>query len=159
MKYWFGRFLILYKRLETDLTNYYFVSFVQKKISEMLCKIFLSCIVFELFVLALSQTTTLSPVIDEKPIKSGPKPSLNLTQSNNMTVIGGGINAEKGKPSSAYGCHKGYCWSECYIPLFSTGAEWCYTTATGVSQDYNYVRCSQVNQCQSFWSCAGPCSA
>lgn len=35
--------------------------------------------------------------------------------------------------------------------------EWCYTTRS-YSQSYRYVSCSNDNECDLCWKCAGPCS-
>lgn len=78
-----------------------------------------------------------------------------------------------------YGCHKGYCWSNCkggfgvlgkvnnksnslnlnrsnnsaHLTLLlvydGDGPEWCYTTR-GRSQDFQYVRCTKNSQCGKF---------
>ncbi|KAI9241275.1 MAG: hypothetical protein BYD32DRAFT_77782 [Podila humilis] len=54
------------------------------------------------------------------------------------------------------GCHKGYCWAGC-VAVSPFGGEWCYTTK-GYSQDYQYVKCSSADECNSNWKCAGPCA-
>lgn len=62
------------------------------------------------------------------------------------------------------GCYKSsdgkkYCWAYCSTGLVRGIAdEWCYTTQSGRSQDYNYVECSEDSQCDYNWSCAGPCT-
>lgn len=62
----------------------------------------------------------------------------------------------------AFGCSKGYCWSNCagfgqmtVTSLFTH--DWCYTTR-GRSQDYNYVRCESKSDCDPCWKCAGSCT-
>ncbi|KAF6207967.1 hypothetical protein GE061_016416 [Apolygus lucorum] len=54
------------------------------------------------------------------------------------------------------GCHKGYCWADCWAVLQS--GEWCYTTRSH-SQSHTYVPCSADNQCNPNWKCGGPCSS
>ncbi|OAQ29354.1 hypothetical protein K457DRAFT_125842 [Linnemannia elongata AG-77] len=55
------------------------------------------------------------------------------------------------------GCHKGYCWAGCASGVPFAFNEWCYTTR-GRSQDYNYVSCSNDNECSMDWRCAGSCT-
>lgn len=54
-----------------------------------------------------------------------------------------------------FGCLNGRCWSYCGVSL--TGGEWCYTTK-GYSQDFNYVSCSNADDCNGCWKCAGSCT-
>ena len=58
-----------------------------------------------------------------------------------------------------HGCYNGYCWSECLgISNFPfPGNDWCYTTQ-GRSQDFNYVECTNDEECCESWSCAGSCT-
>lgn len=63
-----------------------------------------------------------------------------------------------------YGCYKNYCWSMCHgagQEVFgrAVAPDWCYTTGPdGYSQNYDYVPCSNKNECSPDWKCAGPCS-
>ncbi|KAG2218677.1 hypothetical protein INT45_013343 [Circinella minor] len=58
-----------------------------------------------------------------------------------------------------HGCYNGYCWSECQgAGTALAGAnEWCYTTE-GRSQDFNYVKCTNDEECCPSWHCAGSCT-
>lgn len=58
------------------------------------------------------------------------------------------------------GCHKGYCWVQCYAAgwvVFKSENDWCYSTK-GSSQDYKYVKCKSATECRSDWNCAGACT-
>ena len=69
-----------------------------------------------------------------------------------------------GKKGETYGCHKGYCWTKCIggelTPFFGrlvAGTEWCWTTK-GPSQDFQYVRCNNDDDCCQYWHCASSCT-
>lgn len=53
------------------------------------------------------------------------------------------------------GCHRGYCWAYCGVSL--SGGEWCYTTKT-YSRSFQYVTCSNDNECDLCWKCGGSCT-
>lgn len=56
-----------------------------------------------------------------------------------------------------WGCHNGYCWAGCQAIAAISQKEWCYTTR-GHSQDYQYVTCQGMGDCDACWNCAGPCT-
>lgn len=55
------------------------------------------------------------------------------------------------------GCYKGYCWAYCCALELTN--EWCYTNGGfGNSQNHQYVKCNNDNDCNHEWSCGGPCA-
>lgn len=66
------------------------------------------------------------------------------------------------KCGSRYGCHKGYCWSNCkgllQTPGATYGAEWCYTSKSDRSLSREYVTCKEDNECNACWKCGGECT-
>jgi hypothetical protein len=138
----------------------------------MFCKVLSVFIFLSIICLTISQnpakptialTVANSPF--DLPVKTGPMLWLNAFKSNDMIEKFSRNNRITKRDTDdieyEYGCHEGYCWSECFGPIafWNCGfGEWCYTTKT-YSQSYLYVKCNNKNDCNREWKCAGPCAA
>lgn len=59
--------------------------------------------------------------------------------------------------TNEYGCMQGMCWTNCG-PRLDAG-DWCFTTKNETVSVRNIMRCSNRDDCDPCWSCAGDCVA
>lgn len=107
-------------------------------------------------------TILLPTVLADPNRETGQTTDLNQTQSSSSSAL---VNAsdlswsESCARQGHWGCHKGYCWSECHEHIGSDRFfnKWCYTTNT-YEQSGEYVGCNSDEDCDRCWQCAGSCT-